>query len=198
VRAALAIALLAAGCTRPAAAPPVFVAAAAADAGSLTMSAAEATLALELNCRSCHSLAYVRQQRLTVAQWTATLAKMRGWGALLEEAQVPPLASALAGSRGPTAMLPAPVIEEVPPFHVEADGLPGDPGRGKGLFDARCLVCHGADARGGLGVNLSDRPLLQQPSRFADFVKAGRARMPPQPDLSPGQVYDLLAHLRNQ
>jgi len=180
-------------------APVVLAAPPPLDAGPPPLTEEEVTQALELNCRSCHSLSYVAQQRLTAAQWTATLTKMRGWGALLDEAQVGPLASALAKSRGPQASLPPLEVRDVAPFVVEA--APAAPvgavARGKSLFEARCLACHGPDAHGSIGVNLVDRPLLQQPSKFAEFVKTGRGRMPPHPDLGPSQYGELLAWLRS-
>lgn len=183
----------------PAPAPVVAATAEPIDAGPPPLTFDEVKQALELNCRSCHSLSYVTQQRMTVAQWTATITKMRGWGALLDESQVGPLALALSTSRGPQERLPMVEVRDVAPFVVEAEApvAAGAVARGKTLFETRCLVCHGADAHGGIGVNLVDRPLLQQPSQFAQFVKAGRGRMPPHPDLGPAQYGELLAWLRS-
>jgi len=164
------------------------------DAGPQPMTDAEVKTALELNCQSCHTLRYIQQQRLSAAQWTATLTKMRGWGALLEEPQVPLLATALAAAHGPSAALMTFPVEEVAPFQLEPP-TPGDATRGKTLFDTRCLACHGPDARGQIGVNITDRPILQQPTAFATYVKAGRGRMPPHADLDAGQFGDLLAWL---
>ncbi len=170
------------------------------DAGLPALTADEVKQVLELNCRSCHSLAYVDQQRMSAGQWTATLTKMRGWGALLEEPQVGQLATALASTRGPTALLPVFETREVAPFVVEAEKpIPaGAAKRGQVTFMTRCLPCHGPDAHGGIGVNLVDRPLLQQPTYFAGFVNAGRGRMPPHADLGPVQLTELLAWLRTQ
>jgi mono/diheme cytochrome c family protein len=169
------------------------------DAGPPPLTDVEVEQTLVLNCQSCHSLAYVRQQRMTVAQWTATLTKMRGWGALLEEQQLAPMATALATMRGPTAALPAFAVQDVKPFSIEpSTTLPsGSQAKGKTLFETRCLVCHGPDAHGSIGVNLVDRSLLQQPTAFQTFVKSGRGRMPPHPDLSPTQFGELLAFLRS-
>lgn len=190
--------LTAAPAPAPAPVARVVVAAEPIDAGPPPMSSAEVEQVLLLNCQSCHSLAYVGQQRMTVAQWTATLTKMRGWGALLEESQLAPLANALAVSRGPSAPLPVFEARDVTAFAVEPSPAPpeGAAARGKTLFETRCLACHGPDAHGGIGVNLVDRPLLQQPSRFEAFVKSGRGRMPPHADLSPTQYGELLAFLR--
>jgi sulfite oxidase len=39
----------------------------------------------EQSCLGCHSADVLRQQRLTERQWTASIAKMKGWGAELSE-----------------------------------------------------------------------------------------------------------------
>ena len=178
---------------------PAVVVAAPVDAGPPPLTAQEVQDALSLNCQSCHSLAYIEQQRLTAGQWTATLTKMRGWGALLEESQVAPLSLALAATRGPTAALPVFETRDLPAFTVEAEPArtPALVEKGKALFLARCMVCHGPDAHGSIGVNLVDRPIQQEPTRFAQFVKSGRGRMPPHADLGPRQFKELLAFLRS-
>lgn len=152
---------------------------------------------LTMNCGACHSLAYVRQQRMSAGQWTATLTKMRNWGAQLEEPQVGALATALAGRYGPGRTLPEPRLEDVAPFAAPKAPHQSPPAiaRGKQLYAARCLPCHGPDARGGIGVNLGDEQLLQEPTRFSATVRSGRGRMPPHPDLTDAQLRDLLAWL---
>ncbi|MEN9799396.1 MAG: hypothetical protein RL653_3092 [Pseudomonadota bacterium] len=152
---------------------------------------------LTRGCTACHSLAYVQQQRMTAAQWTATLAKMRAWGASLDEEAVPRLAASLAADRGPAAPLPVLDAVDVPAF------IPPSPNalpkaalrRGQALFAARCMACHGANARGGVGVNLGDEQILQEPERFLDMVRSGRGSMPPNPDLADAQVAGLRAWL---
>lgn len=52
-------------------------------------------------CQICHSTDYMTQQRLTPAQWSATVKKMVGWGAPLTEEQVTALARALAEAYPP-------------------------------------------------------------------------------------------------
>ena len=161
------------------------------------LGAEEVDSLLIVNCGACHSLAYVRQQRMSAGQWTATLAKMRNWGAQLEEAKVGALATALAGRYGPGRTIPEPRLEDVAPFAAPKAQVPNPPAiaRGKQLYAARCLPCHGPDARGGTGVNLCDEQLLQEPTRFSATVHTGRGRMPPHPDLTEVQLQDLLAWL---
>ena len=153
---------------------------------------------LALDCAACHSLDYVRQQRMTATQWTATLTKMRHWGALLGERQVGPLAASLAARHGPGTPLAQPRLEDVRAFVPPSASSQSKAAqtRGRALFAARCAACHGQDARGGIGVNLGDEQLLQEPALFSATVRAGRGRMPPHPDLSDAQIRDLLAWLR--
>ncbi|MCC7386560.1 MAG: hypothetical protein IT384_32275 [Deltaproteobacteria bacterium] len=49
-------------------------------------------------CQICHAPDYVKQQRLTPAQWTATVQKMKAWGAPLEGEEAELLARVLAAS----------------------------------------------------------------------------------------------------
>ena len=170
------------------------------DAGVPALSAVEAEQVLALECQACHSLGYVEQQRLSVPQWVATLTKMRTWGALIDEGKIEPLARSLAVRRGPTAPLPKPPRVEVKAF-VAAEAPSRAPEvveRGRALFASRCAACHAPDGHGAIGVNLGDRPILQTPAAFADFVKVGRGRMPPNPDLTPAQLGDLRAWLGAQ
>lgn len=163
---------------------------------------AEATL--KTSCQSCHSLMLVDQQRLSAAQWAGVLKKMVGWGAAISAEAVPPLAEQLAARRGPTAALPAPglidaaaVAEAHAPIEDGALGG-GDAQVGGAIYQARCGVCHGPDARGGVGVNLADRLLLQRAPEFAAAVRSGRGLMPPQADLAEPQLANLLAWLRTR
>jgi hypothetical protein len=50
---------------------------------------------VETKCLICHSREYVTQQRLTPAQWTATVAKMRKFGSPLSDEEVPVLSEYL-------------------------------------------------------------------------------------------------------
>ena len=56
---------------------------------------------LEAQCQICHTVDYVRQQRLTEAQWKATVAKMVSWGAPLDAAQAEALVAALTRAYPP-------------------------------------------------------------------------------------------------
>lgn len=153
-------------------------------------------------CLACHSEEILRQQRLTAAQWEKVVKKMAGWGANLTADEVPVVSAYLAASYG----LDAGTYEVATIFADEAarqmapldDGpfREGSEERGGSLYAARCASCHGADARGQLGVNLVDRPLLYRAADFANTILRGRPKMPAQPQTTEGEVADLLAYLR--
>jgi hypothetical protein len=61
-------------------------------------------------CLSCHSSDIIRQQRLTKAQWTATLTKMINWGTVIPEGQRDVLLDYLAANFGPENASFQPVV----------------------------------------------------------------------------------------
>ncbi len=52
-------------------------------------------------CLTCHSSDILRQQRLTEAQWAASVKKMTGWGAEVPEAERDALVKYLSTHFGP-------------------------------------------------------------------------------------------------
>jgi len=56
---------------------------------------------VEQSCLACHSGDVLRQQRLTERQWTASIAKMKGWGAELTEEESGRLLTYLTEHFGP-------------------------------------------------------------------------------------------------
>lgn len=196
--------LLSSACRRPEPAPT--------DAGPSPTPAAKAAalvdeaLGRELiaqNCTSCHGVDMIEHQRLTPAQWAKEVKKMSGWGSMIEPESQAALADHLAAHWN----LDTPAFEPPMTNSVDADAaiapLPdgafagGDVKRGLGLYATKaCIACHGPDARGSIGVNLVDRPILYRAPELAGIVRAGRGRMPPQP-LTDGEVADLVAYLRS-
>lgn len=164
--------------------------------------ALEAAARVALDCQMCHSLALVNQQRLNAAQWTATLQKMRTFGALLDEPDIAPLAAYLSKVRGPDAVLRPPARLKASAVAKALDPLPdgfyakGDAKAGQTLFQARCAVCHGPTATGLIGPALVKRPVLYRAPDVAEQLKTGRGRMPPHADLDTKSVAALLAYLR--
>jgi cytochrome c len=153
-------------------------------------------------CWACHSEEILREQRLTAAQWEKVVKKMAGWGANLAADDVPIVSAYLASSFGldagtyqVAAISASEAAREIAPID---DGplAAGSADRGGSLYAARCASCHGADARGQIGVNLVDRPLLYRAIDFARAVRDGRPKMPAQPATTEGELADLLAHVR--
>jgi mono/diheme cytochrome c family protein len=52
-------------------------------------------------CLTCHSSDILRQQRLTEAQWAASVKKMTGWGAPVSDDEIETLVKYLASHFGP-------------------------------------------------------------------------------------------------
>jgi mono/diheme cytochrome c family protein len=154
------------------------------------------------NCRSCHSDEMLRQQRLTATQWASVVKKMTTWGAPLDPAETAPLVAYLASTYGTDAgpYAPATISASVAAGEIAPrdDGsfANGDVERGRSLFAGRCAACHGPGARGQLGVNLVDRPILYRAIDVAQTVRRGRGKMTPLPATTDPELADLLAYLR--
>lgn len=156
------------------------------------------------SCLACHSEEMVAQQRLTPAQWAKVVKKMVTWGAPVAANDEAVLTAYLAKTYGPEAGLfvPARIAAEDAAAQLAAtdDGpfADGDGDRGRAAFTTLCATCHGADGRGGIGVNLVDRPLLARAAELAQTVRRGRGKMPGFASQTDAQVADLLAYLRAQ
>lgn len=73
----------------------------------------------------------------------------------------------------------------------------GDATKGQVLYDASCIVCHGAGATGGIGPRLAGSPVLSNEKLFWDRVMKGRHMMPPLADaLTAQQIADIQAWLK--
>ena len=154
-------------------------------------------------CSSCHGPDLIRQQRLTKDQWRATVDKMVSWGAQADDADLKrTLVSHLSAEYGPDAGPFRP--ERVSPRDASAalsplpDGVlaNGDAAKGKGLYAADCAGCHGADARGELGLALVDKYFLFRAPDFAAIVRNGRGELMPGRSMDDSGVAALLAYLR--
>jgi len=186
---------------RPDAGAPAATVAPDAARATISPSYEEGRALVKNACLSCHSEEMIAQQRLTPAQWTKVVTKMASWGANLEPNDTAPLTAWLAATYGPDA---GPFV----PAHVEAasaeaeiaplsDGVyaNGEAERGRALYIDRCSGCHGADARGHIGVSLVDRPFLFRAAEVAETVRRGRGKMPPMA-LPDAEIADILAYLR--
>jgi mono/diheme cytochrome c family protein len=152
----------------------------------------------------CHSSAMLQQQRLTPAQWAASVKKMQGWGAPFEPGEAELVAAYLAEqyglSVGPYAIPPVDRAQAEASLAPQPDGdlAGGDAHRGEQIFKSSCAKCHGLDARGDkVGTNLVDRPVLYRAADFASVITKGRNRMPETPGLQRTDLAALLAYLRS-
>jgi mono/diheme cytochrome c family protein len=206
-RALVVLALGLAGCPEQKAAPDA--GAPASDAQAAASAQAEASAPLDgkalatANCMACHSDEMLRQQRLTKAQWTNVVKKMSGWGATVEPSETAVLVDWLAATYGPDAgeFAPASVPADVAAAELaEVDDGPfagGDAARGKDFFAMQCGGCHAPNARGQIGVNLVDRPILKRARDLAATVRKGRGKMTPLPAATDAQIADVVAYLRS-
>ena len=69
--------------------------------------------------------------------------------------------------------------QAVPAADVGAKPSSGDGGRGAELYRASCVVCHGPQAKGGIGPRLAGNPVLLNDEAFWKIVYEGRHVMPP-------------------
>jgi mono/diheme cytochrome c family protein len=73
----------------------------------------------------------------------------------------------------------------------------GDHTRGQELYNASCVVCHGARATGGIGPRLAGNPVLSNEQVFWKVVLEGRHVMPPlKGALTEQQIADIQAWLK--
>ncbi len=193
------IAMVALGCSRATPPPPP----ASVDASASAAPPPDGKTIVSGACLSCHSDEMLAQQRLPKEKWAATVKKMAGWGANLDPSDTETLVTYLAESYGPDAGPWEP--EEITASAAKSALSPQDDGpfaagsaaNGKALFLARCAACHGPEARGLVGVNLVERPILYRAAELAATVRRGRGKMAPLPDTTDREIADLLAHLRS-
>ena len=73
----------------------------------------------------------------------------------------------------------------------------GDSARGEELYKASCVVCHGPQAKGGIGPRLANNPVLLNDQAFWKIVYEGKHVMPPlKGTVSEQQMADILAWLQ--
>lgn len=73
----------------------------------------------------------------------------------------------------------------------------GDSGRGEGLYNSSCIVCHGPQAAGGIGPRLAGNSVLSNEQAFWKVVYEGRHVMPPlKGSITEQQMADIQAWLK--
>lgn len=84
--------------------------------------------------------------------------------------------------------------------------LGADLGRGKGLYEERCVLCHGPKGNGkGQGaIALNPKPADYTRKKFweemseqkiAETIKAGKGQMRPNPDLTPDDIQSIILYM---
>jgi cytochrome c oxidase cbb3-type subunit 3 len=205
-RASILVALVAcaAACTKPAPPrPSVDAAAPTAPIATVATPSADGKAIVAGACLSCHTEELLAQQRLPKEKWAATVKKMTTWGANLDSPDTEALVTYLAAAYGPDAgpWEPASISAEAArrALAPEDDGVfaGGDVTRGRDRFVQRCAACHGMNARGAIGVNLVERPILYRAQYVASTVREGRGKMTPLPRTTDQEIGDILAYLRS-
>lgn len=154
-------------------------------------------------CSSCHGPDLIRQQRLTKEQWRATVDKMVSWGAQADDDDLKrSLVTYLSANFGPDAgpyapkrISPSAAVAALQPL-PDGPFAGGDAARGKKLYDADCAGCHGANAKGELGLALVDKYFLYRAPDFAKIVRDGRGELMPGRPMDDEGVAAILAYLR--
>lgn len=153
-------------------------------------------------CGGCHGEDILAQQRLTAAQWTKVVKKMAGWGALITPDDEPVVSAYLAAKYRPDAgpyvapMIDAATVRAQLDIRDDGQFAHGDIERGRIQFMQFCAACHGVSGRGGIGINLVDRPLLGRATEIAVTVYTGRGIMPALQSANDARIADLIAYLR--
>ncbi|MEE3327271.1 MAG: c-type cytochrome [Myxococcota bacterium] len=157
---------------------------------------------VSMSCSMCHGMDLVAQQRLTEAQWQGVVEKMMGWGAVVPAERQAPVIQVLAERFGleaapykPVEITAAAALAKVSPA-PDPDLPGGHKENGEKLYAQSCAACHGPEARGGLGLALADKPIVDQPAAFERVVREGRRLMPPLSHLDQQDIADVLAYLR--
>ncbi|MFN0084009.1 MAG: hypothetical protein ACKVX9_01345, partial [Blastocatellia bacterium] len=81
-------------------------------------------------CLTCHEADLIVAQRLSRQGWTREVEKMMRWGAVVADAEKEPLIDYFAARFAP---------------RPEASPAAAEAGRGREIFEARCLLCHEID-----------------------------------------------------
>ncbi len=172
----------------------------AAGVGEIPTTERQALGLLHARCEVCHSADLIIQQRLDREKWIAIVNKMVHWGAQVSPSEQEVLLNYLATHYHPDAPPEQRIAKGTSPgsaLRGTASYPTGESRRGKALFAAHCVSCHGADAAGGMGPKLAANPILLENERFWETVLEGRGAMPPWREaLSPQEIADILAWLK--
>ena len=124
---------------------------------------------VQMRCTVCHRVDLLEQQRLNSQGWEREVAKMRGWGAAVDESQAAAIAAYLANRYSPRPTKPVSVRNET--------------GAAAELLKTRCTVCHGTDL-----IEAQRLDAAGWRSELAKMTGWGA-------QLTPGDIEQLIAHL---
>lgn len=162
-------------------------------------------------CLICHSAEYIYMQPPHPREhWTEIVHKMKeSFGCPIPDEQISPLVDYLLSQNSiqisPSTHSVQPEVSEV--TAKQAQSAPGDPHKGKTLYDQHCPTCHGASGKGDGPIGQSLVPpaanltLLKDKSDAAilDTIRNGRpgTAMPSWKEyLNHSELNDLLSFLR--
>ena len=107
------------------------------------------------------------------------------------------VAAVMAGQSARSLDVGAQVSGEKSAHGSAATHPAGDHTRGEELYNASCIVCHGAQATGGIGPRLAGNPVLSNDQAFGKILSEGRHMMPPLKDaVTAQQLADIRAWLK--
>jgi cytochrome c oxidase cbb3-type subunit III len=158
-------------------------------------------------CAACHSIETVTSQRRTRAQWQENITSMIGRGAKGTDEEFSLILDYLTLNYAPAAG--GPPAPAPPPGGGRGRGPAFSPGpadkqvidtaaadRGRKVYAAECITCHGTHARGGdKGADLVRSEIVlhdRYGSTIGPFLKAGHpTQTTPAAKLTPAQIQDL-------
>ena len=162
-------------------------------------------------CLICHSAEYVYMQPPHPRErWMEIVKKMKTtFGCPIPDEQISPLVDYLISQNSLQPASPAHSVQQEVPDEISGQTPhdPGDPQKGKTIYEKLCLTCHGSGGKGDgpIGRSLippaADLTLLAKKSdkTIVDTVRNGRpgTAMPPWKNyLNQSEMNDLLVFLR--
>lgn len=72
--------------------------------------------------------------------------------------------------------------------------LTGDPAAGQGIYDSYCTTCHGADAKGGVGPDLT---VIEDPEQLVTVILEGKGSMTAYDSLLDQDIANCLAYIES-
>jgi cytochrome c oxidase cbb3-type subunit III len=178
-----------------------------APATCLAQSQAAASAALQEVCGACHSVETVTSERRTRAQWQESINSMVARGAKGSDEQLALILDYLTTQYGPAP--PAGASPAAPPPAGRGRGAAYSPGpadrqvideaaaiRGRKVYAAECITCHGTQARGSdNGPDLVRSEIVlhdRYGSTIGPFLKKGHpTQTTPVAQLTEAQIVDL-------